>query len=62
MLERGGPGKTICSSDVARALGGTEFRTLMNTARAPPAERVRRQSSSRTPLPCAAQRPRPEPA
>jgi len=34
LLERRGPGKTICPSDAARALAGDDFRPLMETARA----------------------------
>ena len=40
LLERGGPGKTICPSDAARALAGNNFRPLMDTARAAAAELV----------------------
>lgn len=40
LLERRGPGKTICPSDAARALGGKDFRALMDTARAAAAELV----------------------
>jgi hypothetical protein len=38
LLERRGPGKTICPSDAARALAGENFRPLMDTARAAAAE------------------------
>jgi hypothetical protein len=38
LLERRGPGKTICPSDAARALVGNDFRPLMETARAAAAE------------------------
>ncbi len=34
LLERRGPGKTICPSDAARALAGEDFRPLMDAARA----------------------------
>ena len=34
LLERRGPGKTICPSDAARALAGRDFRPLMDAARA----------------------------
>ena len=35
LLERRGPGKTICPSDAARALGGDDgFRPLMDPVRA----------------------------
>ncbi len=40
LLERRGPGKTICPSDAARAVAGTDFRPLMDTARAAAAELV----------------------
>jgi hypothetical protein len=40
LLERRGPGKTICPSDAARAVAATEFRPLMDTARAAAAELV----------------------
>jgi Protein of unknown function (DUF3253) len=40
LLERRGPGKTICPSDAARALVGQDFRPLMNMARAVAAELV----------------------
>ena len=40
LLARRGPGKTICPSDAARAVAGTDFRPLMNTARAAAAELV----------------------
>jgi hypothetical protein len=40
LLERRGPGKTICPSDAARALAGTAFRPLMGAARAAAAELV----------------------
>lgn len=40
LLERRGPGKTICPSDAARALAGKDFRPLMATARAAAAELV----------------------
>ena len=33
LLERRGPGKTICPSDAARALAGRDFRPLMDAAR-----------------------------
>jgi Protein of unknown function (DUF3253) len=40
LLERRGPGKTICPSDAARALAGQDFRPLMDMARAVSAELV----------------------
>ena len=40
LLERRGPGKTICPSDAARAVAGTDFRPLMDVARAAAAELV----------------------
>jgi hypothetical protein len=40
LLERRAPGKTICPSDAARALAGSDFRPLMATARAAAAELV----------------------
>ena len=40
LLDRRGPGKTICPSDAARRLAGNDFRPLMNTARAAAAELV----------------------
>jgi hypothetical protein len=40
LLERRGPGKTICPSDAARAVAATDFRPLMDTARAAAAELV----------------------
>ncbi len=40
LLERRGPGKTICPSDAARALAGKNFRPLMDMARAAAAELV----------------------
>jgi hypothetical protein len=40
LLERRGPGKTICPSDVARALAGDRFRPLMDPVRAAAAELV----------------------
>jgi hypothetical protein len=40
LLERRGPGKTICPSDAARAVAGADFRPLMDTARAAAAELV----------------------
>lgn len=40
LLERRGPGKTICPSDAARALVGKDFRPLMDIARAAAAELV----------------------
>jgi hypothetical protein len=40
LLDRRGPGKTICPSDAARALAGTDFRPLMDAARAAAAELV----------------------
>jgi Protein of unknown function (DUF3253) len=40
LLERRGPGKTICPSDAARALAGQDFRPLMDMARAVAAELV----------------------
>ena len=40
LLDRRGPGKTICPSDAARALAGTDFRSLMDAARAAAAELV----------------------
>ena len=38
LLERRGPGKTICPSDAARTLAGEDFRPLMDMARAAAAE------------------------
>ena len=38
LLDRRGPGKTICPSDAARALAGSGFRPLMETVRAAAAE------------------------
>jgi hypothetical protein len=38
LLDRRGPGKTICPSDAARALAGSRFRPLMETVRAAAAE------------------------
>jgi hypothetical protein len=38
LLERRGPGKTICPSDAARAVAAADFRPLMDTARAAAAE------------------------
>lgn len=40
LLDRRGPGKTICPSDAARAVAGKDFRPLMDTARAAAAELV----------------------
>jgi hypothetical protein len=40
LLERRGPGKTICPSDAARAVAAEDFRPLMDTARAAAAELV----------------------
>jgi hypothetical protein len=40
LLDRRGPGKTICPSDAARAVAPTDFRELMDTARAAAAELV----------------------
>ncbi len=40
LLERRGPGKTICPSDAARSLAGKDFRPLMDSARAAAAELV----------------------
>lgn len=40
LLERRGPGKTICPSDAARAVAGADFRPLMDMARAAAAELV----------------------
>jgi Protein of unknown function (DUF3253) len=40
LLERRGPGKTICPSDAARAVAAADFRPLMDTARAAAAELV----------------------
>jgi hypothetical protein len=40
LLERRGAGKTICPSDAARAVAGSDFRALMPTARAAAAELV----------------------
>lgn len=40
LLERRGPGKTICPSDAARALAGQDFRPLMDATRAAAAELV----------------------
>ena len=40
LLDRRGPGKTICPSDAARALAGPGFRALMDTVRAVAAELV----------------------
>jgi hypothetical protein len=40
LLERRGPDKTICPSDAARAVAETDFRPLMDTARAAAAELV----------------------
>jgi len=40
LLDRRGPGKTICPSDAARAVAGEDFRPLMDTARAAAAELV----------------------
>ena len=40
LLDRRGPEKTICPSDAARALAGTDFRSLMDAARAAAAELV----------------------
>jgi uncharacterized protein DUF3253 len=40
LLERRGPGKTICPSDAARALAGQDFRPLMDMARAAAADLV----------------------
>ncbi|MFL5863685.1 MAG: DUF3253 domain-containing protein [Solirubrobacteraceae bacterium] len=40
LLERRGPGKTICPSDAARALGGKDFRPLMDAARSAAADLV----------------------
>jgi Protein of unknown function (DUF3253) len=40
LLARRAPGKTICPSDAARAVAGTDFRPLMDTARAAAAELV----------------------
>lgn len=38
LLERRAPDKTICPSDAARAVAGTDFHELMDTARAAAAE------------------------
>jgi hypothetical protein len=38
LLERRGPGKTICPSDAARALAGQDFQPLMDMTRAAAAE------------------------
>ncbi len=38
LLERRGHGKTMCPSDAARALAGTNFRQLMHAARGAAAE------------------------
>ena len=38
LLDRRGPGKTICPSDAARELAGEDFRKLMGAARAAAAE------------------------
>lgn len=38
LLDRRGPGKTICPSDAARALAGARFRSLMDETRAAAAE------------------------
>ena len=40
LLERRGPGKTICPSDAARALAGEDFQPLMDAARGAAAELV----------------------
>jgi Protein of unknown function (DUF3253) len=40
LLERREPGKTICPSDAARAVAGTDFRPLMDSVRAAAAELV----------------------
>ena len=40
LLERRGPEKTICPSDAARAVGGDDFRPLMESARAAAADLV----------------------
>jgi hypothetical protein len=40
LLDRRGPGKTICPSDAARALAGKDFRPLMDAARTAAAELV----------------------
>jgi hypothetical protein len=40
LLEQRAPGKTICPSDAARAVAATDFRPLMDTARAAAAELV----------------------
>ena len=40
LLERRGPGRTICPSEAARALAGPDFRPLMDMARAAAAELV----------------------
>ncbi len=40
LLERRGPGKTICPSDAARMLAGNNFRPLMAAVRAAAAELV----------------------
>jgi hypothetical protein len=40
LLERRGPGKTICPSDAARAVAAADFRPLMDTARDAAAELV----------------------
>ena len=40
LLDRRGPGKTICPSDAARALAGNDFRRLIDTARAAAVELV----------------------
>ena len=40
LLEAQEPGKTICPSDAARAVAATDFRPLMDTARAAAAELV----------------------
>jgi hypothetical protein len=40
LLERRGPGKTICPSDAARAVAGKNFRPLMDIARAAAADLV----------------------
>lgn len=40
LLDCRGPGKTICPSDAARAVAGSDFRALMPAARAAAAELV----------------------
>ena len=40
LLERRGPGKTICPSDAARMVAGSAFRPLMPEARAAAADLV----------------------